>query len=91
MAELDFDARYSVDGMPGIAWYLVGYVQRKTEDTWWDGIHEEDRDWVVAVMVGDDRYHEIEVSELTPLDELDYCASCGQVGCTHDGRDRSEA
>jgi hypothetical protein len=28
-------------------------------------------------------------SDLIPLDDLDYCAECGQVGCCHDGRDRS--
>ena len=26
-----------------------------------------------------------------PLGELDYCASCGQIGCAHDGRDRGAA
>jgi hypothetical protein len=36
-------------------------------------------DMVRAVMVGDDREHLVDVSELTKLDE-DVC-SCGQLGC----------
>jgi hypothetical protein len=43
---------------------------------------------VICVMVGDDRRFTFDPDELTPLDDLDYCASCGQVGCTHDGRER---
>ena len=45
---------------------------------------------VLVVMVGDDTKHEVDVEDLTVLDPLAYCASCGQIGCTHDGRDRSE-
>lgn len=48
----------------------------------------EDRDWVRAVMVGDDREHEIEVSILLPLAREEFCGQCGQIGCTHDGLDR---
>lgn len=44
---------------------------------------------VVVVMVGDDARHTVDVEDLTMLDELDYCSVCGQVGCSHDGRDRS--
>jgi hypothetical protein len=43
---------------------------------------------VIVVMVGDDRKHEIDTDDLTKLDDLDYCAECGQIGCGHDGRDR---
>lgn len=85
---LDLDARYAVAGYDGIAFYLLGYVERDTPDTEWDGIRETDTDWVRAIMVGDDRVHEIEVSELTLLDDLDYCGQCGQIGCQHDGRER---
>lgn len=46
----------------------------------------EDRGYVRAVMVGDDREHIIPVENLTLIAEDDYCGSCGQVGCTHDGR-----
>jgi hypothetical protein len=62
--------------------------------------HEEDTgdgEWVeqdescgrvIVVMVGDDKRHEVDVEDLTPLDPLAYCESCGQMGCTHDGRER---
>lgn len=46
----------------------------------------ERTDMVRAVMVGDDREHLIDVDDLTPIDEDDYCGSCGQIGCTADGR-----
>jgi hypothetical protein len=44
---------------------------------------------VIMVMVGDDTKREVDISDLTKLGDLDYCASCGQVGCGHDGRERS--
>ena len=80
---IDLDGRYSVAGMPGVAWYLTGYVSRETPDTWWDGITEIDDSLVKAVMVGDDRVHEIDVDDLTLIGEDDYCSSCGQIGCGH--------
>jgi hypothetical protein len=88
--EIDFDAHYSVDGMPGVAWYLVGYVTDVTYE--WDDDNEceveveYNTSMVEAVMVGDNRKHEIDVDDLTKLDEDDYCHQCGQIGCTHDGR-----
>jgi hypothetical protein len=45
---------------------------------------------VRAYMVGDDRVLLIDRDDLTPIDELDYCAGCGQIGCGHDGRERNE-
>lgn len=36
---------------------------------------------VVAIMVGDDREHIIDVDELTPIEDDDYCGGCGQIGC----------
>ena len=43
---------------------------------------------VLVIMVGDDRKHTVDVDDLIPLDELAYCAECGQIGCSHDGRER---
>lgn len=43
---------------------------------------------LVVVMVGDDKRHIVDESDLTELTELDYCHECGQMGCTHDGLDR---
>lgn len=46
----------------------------------------ENREWVRAVMVGDDTVFLLEVTELTKLDDDAYCTECGQVGCKGDGR-----
>lgn len=63
-------------------------------------LHEEDTgegEWVeqdescgrvIVTMVGDDGKHEIDIEDLKKIDDLDYCGVCGQIGCTHDGRDR---
>lgn len=40
---------------------------------------------VIVVMVGDDRRHEVDVDDLTPLAEDAYCGCCGQVGCAWGG------
>lgn len=79
---------YSVKGYEGIAWYVFGWETEPTEDTEWDGI-EQRTGKVVCVMVGDDRRFLFDEDELTALGDLDYCAECGQIGCTHDSRDRS--
>ena len=42
----------------------------------------ENRDFVIAVMVGDDREHVIDVSDLTEISDAGYCRDCGQTGCT---------
>lgn len=83
MAAVDMDGRYAVEGWRGIAFYLLGYVERETADTEWTGVREADTDYVRAVMVGDDREHEVEVCDLTPIGDADYCSSCGQIGCGH--------
>lgn len=51
--------------------------------------HPEEPDEVVdesryrAVMVGDDRVHEVDVEDLTLISPDDYCGGCGQIGCGH--------
>lgn len=47
-----------------------------------------DREWVRAVMVGDDREHEIHVDDLRKIDREAFCGECGQIGCGHDGLER---
>lgn len=100
----DFDATYTVDGYGGVAWRAFNYQFEWTEEEWvYSGEGDEDdessyffnesekvedRSKVRCHMVGDDRTFVFDVDELTALDELDYCASCGQVGCTADGRER---
>lgn len=96
---VDFTARYSVAGYRGVAFYLKGYSKKYERSQYWDdhvgGFVDsdefdevDDESQVIAVMVGDDREHIVDVEDLTVLGELDYCAECGQVGCTHDGRER---
>jgi hypothetical protein len=86
---LNMDIRYRVEGWRGIAWYPLGYELIRDEDYEWSGIEYENRDRVRMVMVGDDSVHIVDVGDLTPLDEDDYCHVCGQIGCTGDGRDYS--
>ncbi len=86
----DFDDKhYTVAGYStGIAWFVRGYVPAGWDDDdriyygWLD-------DQVHAIMVGDDRVFTVDVDDLTEIDELAFCHECGQVGCGHDGLDRS--
>ena len=73
---------YQVDGYRGIAWYVRGWETEPTEETEWSGF-EERTGRVVATMVGDDRHFAFEPEELAPIQEEDYCGSCGQIGCCH--------
>ena len=50
---------------------------------------EDTEGMVEVVMVGDDAVHKVDESDLTVIDDLDYCSGCGQIGCRADGRDRS--
>lgn len=75
---------YEVDGHRGMAWTVLGWETKPTEDTHWDGI-EERTGLVVCVMVGDDRHWSFEPDIVKPLEREDYCGVCGQLGCGHDG------
>ena len=93
--EIDFDAHYMIAGWRGIAFVLLGWhaeyrpVMCDAEDQ--DGREyeiesgefelEPDFDRVVAVMVGDDRRHMVDLSDLTVIAEDSFCRSCGQIGC----------
>jgi len=72
--KIDTSGTYVGPGPGKVAWRVVGFT--------FGGL-------VRAVMVGDDREHTFDVDELTQIDDDAYCAECGQVGCTADGRDRS--
>lgn len=78
---------YTVQGHRDVAWRVYGWETEPDEDTEWSG-YENRTGRVVCVMVGDDRKFTFDPEDLTPLDDLDYCAECGQIGCGHDGRDR---
>jgi hypothetical protein len=95
MTDIDFDARYRVKSMPGVAWWIESYVEEFKEVEW----TEEDEDGetlycydvevsdntslVNAIMVGDDRRHVIDVDDLVKIGDDDYCSGCGQIGCRH--------
>jgi len=93
---IDFDAHYTVARWGhGIAFYLLGWKAEQEPLMCYDldetgketevetGEWEEvpNYDYVVAVMVGDDRRHIVEVCDLIPLADDQFCRSCGQVGC----------
>ena len=83
MAGLDTSIAYAVAGYPGVAFRLIDAPRGFAAE---DGEYETDEETVTAVMIGDDRRHTLAVADLTPLDDDAWCRSCGQVGCTHDGR-----
>ena len=79
-----------IAGYEGIACVILGYQTEPDEDTEWSGI-ENRTDLLVARMVGDDHYFLVDPSDVSALPREDYCGECGQIGCGHDGLDRSES
>jgi hypothetical protein len=83
---LNPEATYQVAGYSGIAWAYVGDETEPDEDTEWTGI-EEPTGRVVMIMIGDDRRRfAFDPDECHEIPEEAYCAECGQIGCTADGR-----
>jgi hypothetical protein len=80
---------YRVRGYDGIAFCVYGWETEPDEDTEWTGL-ENRTGRIVAVMIGDDHKYIVDVDDLTPIAREDYCSECGQIGCAHDGLDRSE-
>ena len=80
---------YTVRGYRGVAFYVLGWETEPDEDTEWSGC-ESRTGRVLAVMVGDDYRHRVDPEDLTPLAREEFCGVCGQIGCSHDGYDRSE-
>lgn len=78
---------YTVAGWSGIAWDVLGWEIEPDADTEWSGVERRTGNLVV-VMIGDDRHFSVHPDEVSPLDEDAYCHECGQIGCTHDGRER---
>jgi len=76
----DPDARFTVDGWRGIAFYALRAETIPDEDTEWTG-QEAPTGNVVMVMVGDDREHSIDPLDVTLIPEDAYCPECGQIGC----------
>lgn len=80
---------YRVRQYPGVGFYVLGWETEPDEDTEWSGMENRTGN-VLAVMIGDDRRHSFEPDDIEPLPREDYCGQCGQIGCTHDGLDRTE-
>jgi hypothetical protein len=80
---------YTVKRGPKVAYYVLGWETEPDEDTEWSGC-ENRTGRVVVVMVGDDYKHVVDEDDIVPLEREDYCGECGQIGCGHDGLDRSE-
>ncbi len=84
------DQALRVDDCPGVAFFVLGYETEPTDNSEWDGV-EERTGLLVVRMVGDKRHWAVDPDEVRNLAREDYCGECGQVGCAHDGLDRSEA
>ena len=82
-AHPEYNGAYRVAGYKGIAFVVVGWQTEPDEDTEWTGI-EERTGALVVCMIGDDRnIYGIDPSDVTPLDETEFCRECGQIGCGH--------
>lgn len=92
-----------IDGRGGVAWRIRRFASTQVpiESYGWDDEEQceytfdsdeleeiEDRDRVIAVMVGDDHEFTFDIEEARLLAETDYCHQCGSIGCTHDGLER---
>jgi hypothetical protein len=53
-----------------------------------EGYESVEADKAVVVMVGDDQRLTYDMEDLTPLPDEAFCGECGQIGCTHDGKER---
>jgi hypothetical protein len=89
----DFEPAYKAAGPGGVAWRVTRHVKEQIahpvydedgEYTGWDDWdEEEDESRVVAHMIGDDVDWTFDVTDLTPLDDEEFCRDCGQIGCGH--------
>ena len=85
----NLDARYTVAGYRGVAWYVHAIETSPDDDTEWSGIENETGN-VSMIMVGDDREFSTDPADLTMIDDDAYCSECGQVGCHGDMRTWNE-
>jgi len=96
--EFDFSATYEAAPFPGVAFRVRKYFEEEVQTEVHEGNDEDgmpiysyeydnviDYDRVIAVMIGDDYQHIIEVDDLRKLDEDEFCDGCGQIGCGHGG------
>ena len=64
----------------GVACRFLGFDAIYDEET---GETEGDTSVVLIHMVGDDHKFRVPIETLSPLDEEEFCGSCGQLGCMH--------
>lgn len=76
-------ARFRLAGHPGVAYRYVGRAVIGHDE---DGEEELSDSQLTMVMVGDDYEWTVDVQDVYVLADGAYCAACGQLGCTHDGR-----
>jgi hypothetical protein len=93
--ELDFDGFYTVKGYSGVAWrieprQILVAEHRNTDayglpDPYWgeEDLYEVDDQTVWGIMVGDDRRHVIDVTDLEWIEDDAFCRECGSTGCMH--------
>ena len=81
----DPEARYAVAQYPGVAFSADRPEAEADEDTEWTG-YTIPTGRVLMVMVGDDHRFSVDPADVSLIDEDASCASCGQIGCTADGR-----
>ena len=82
---INFDGRFKVKRWPAVAVVALGYFAEYPESDEEDPEPElvADESRIVVVMVGDDKRHVVDASDLTEIPEEGYCPSCGQIGCGH--------
>jgi len=80
--ELDTKTRYKVEGYGGIAFRCLGYRTYRDGDYDWTGIEVTDYTRVRMVMIGDDHVYVVDIEDIMPINDDEYCPECGQIGCT---------
>ena len=72
----------------GVAFYVLGWETEPDEDTEWSGMENRTGSLVVC-MVGDNNHWRVDPEDIVSIAREEYCGECGQIGCAHDGLDRS--
>ena len=72
---------YRIETYAGVAWQRVVDEDPDTGETVLCMEHNGDGDCWRMVMVGDDHVWHIDPDLIHELDDLEYCRSCGQIGC----------